>query len=344
LAALALVLIIGKAERSGPGKQVESYLGLMPLEESSGNRRWQGHITKQGSSMLSFLLVEFTVNQVSVDSAPFMAMLNSMPPKNVGSFLGDLRKKQRRSLYHIAKRIGKKGISKQALSLIERGRMRVPKARLSLLRRAYRLSAADEKELARLYAFEMMIEDTGEDREFGEALLSVLNPEMTNSMYVIGGRKLALASPILQEKAARFLEGEGNSLSFFYPIIDAGSSSFGLWHHNTERERFELREAIRAFSSKSIARKIRFIEIDTRMVQTFPIALQLLSLCGPFTTTTIAGSVQLGHAAGYIYVEGPKERWVLLKPEQARRAAMVLTSALKAASVGHGPFREQLDP
>jgi hypothetical protein len=205
------------------------------------------------------------------------------------------------------------------------------------------MSVADEKELARLYAFETMIEDTGEDREFGEALLSVLNPEITNSMFVIGGRKLALASPILQEKAARFLEGEGSALSFFYPKIDAGSSPLDLWHHNTERERFELREAIRAVSSKSIARKIRFIEIDTRMVQTSPIALQLLSLCGPFTTTTIAGSVQLGHTAGYIYVEGPKERWVLLKPEQARRAAMVLTSALKAASVGHGPFREQLD-
>lgn len=266
-----------------------------------------------------------------------------MQPKNVGSFLGDVRRKQRRSLHHIAKRIGKKGISKQALSLIERGRMRVPKARLNLLRRAYRMSAAEEKELAWLYAFETMVEDTGEDREFGEAILSVLDPEMTNSMYVLGGRKLVLASPILQEKAARFLEGEGNTLSFIYPKIDAGSNPLSLWHHNTERERFELREAIRAISSKSTARKIRFIEIDTKMAQTSPVAYQLLSLCGPFTTTTIAGSAQLGHAAGYIYVEGPQERWVLLKSEQARRAAMVLSSALQGASVEHGPFREQID-
>src|SRR6195256_4211003 len=66
LTALAFVLIIGKAERFGCGKQVASYLGLVPLEESSGNRRRLGHITKQGSSMLRFLLVEAA--QVTVRS------------------------------------------------------------------------------------------------------------------------------------------------------------------------------------------------------------------------------------------------------------------------------------
>jgi transposase len=50
------------------GKQVASYLGLVPLEESSGNRRRLGHITKQGSSMLRFLLVEAA--QVTVRSVP----------------------------------------------------------------------------------------------------------------------------------------------------------------------------------------------------------------------------------------------------------------------------------
>ena len=48
------------------GKQVASYLGLVPLEESSGNRRRLGHITKQGSSMMRFLLVEAA--QVTVRS------------------------------------------------------------------------------------------------------------------------------------------------------------------------------------------------------------------------------------------------------------------------------------
>jgi len=68
LTALAFVLIIGEAERFGCGKQVASYLGLVPLEESSGNRRRLGHITKQGSSMMRFLLVEAA--QVTVRSLP----------------------------------------------------------------------------------------------------------------------------------------------------------------------------------------------------------------------------------------------------------------------------------
>jgi len=68
LTALAFVLIIGKAERSQCGKQIASYLGLVPLEKSSGNRRRLGHITKQGSSMVRFLLVEAA--QVTVRSLP----------------------------------------------------------------------------------------------------------------------------------------------------------------------------------------------------------------------------------------------------------------------------------
>ena len=68
LTALAFVLIIGEAERFGCGKQIASYLGLVPLEESSGNRRRLGHITKQGSSMMRFLLVEAA--QVTVRSLP----------------------------------------------------------------------------------------------------------------------------------------------------------------------------------------------------------------------------------------------------------------------------------
>ena len=50
------------------GKQVASYLGLVPLEKSSGNRRRLGHIPKPGSSMMRFLLVEAA--QVTVRSLP----------------------------------------------------------------------------------------------------------------------------------------------------------------------------------------------------------------------------------------------------------------------------------
>ena len=56
--ALAFVLIIGRVERFQCGKQIAAYLGLVPLEDSSGERRRLGHITKQGNSMLRFLLVE----------------------------------------------------------------------------------------------------------------------------------------------------------------------------------------------------------------------------------------------------------------------------------------------
>ena len=68
LTALAFVLILGDADRFQCGKQLASYLGLVPLEDSSGNRRRLGHITKQGSSMLRFLLVEAA--QVTVRSLP----------------------------------------------------------------------------------------------------------------------------------------------------------------------------------------------------------------------------------------------------------------------------------
>src|SRR5215471_7790662 len=68
LTALAFVLIIGEVERFQCGKQVASYLGLVPMEDSSGNRRRLGHISKQGNSILRFLLVEAA--QVTVRSVP----------------------------------------------------------------------------------------------------------------------------------------------------------------------------------------------------------------------------------------------------------------------------------
>ena len=68
LTALAFVLIIGRAERFQCGKQIASYLGLVPSEDSSGERRRLGHISKQGNALLRFLLVEAA--QVTVRSLP----------------------------------------------------------------------------------------------------------------------------------------------------------------------------------------------------------------------------------------------------------------------------------
>ena len=58
ITALAFVLIIGTPERFRCGKQIGSYLGLIPCEDSSAKRQRLGHISKQGNSLLRFLLVE----------------------------------------------------------------------------------------------------------------------------------------------------------------------------------------------------------------------------------------------------------------------------------------------
>src|ERR1700677_2962766 len=48
LTALAFVLIIGAPERFKCGKQIGSYVGLIPCEDSSAGHQRLGHITKQG--------------------------------------------------------------------------------------------------------------------------------------------------------------------------------------------------------------------------------------------------------------------------------------------------------
>jgi Transposase IS116/IS110/IS902 family len=60
--------VIGTLERFHCGKQIASYVGLVPSEESSGDRRRLGHINKQGNSLLRYLLVEAA--QVTVRSQP----------------------------------------------------------------------------------------------------------------------------------------------------------------------------------------------------------------------------------------------------------------------------------
>jgi len=58
LTALAFELVIGTPDRFHCGKQIASYVGLVPEENSSGNRRRLGHISKQGNALVRFLLVE----------------------------------------------------------------------------------------------------------------------------------------------------------------------------------------------------------------------------------------------------------------------------------------------
>jgi len=58
LTALAFVLIIGSPERFPCGKQIGSYVGLIPSEDSSAGHQRLGHISKQGNALLRFLLGE----------------------------------------------------------------------------------------------------------------------------------------------------------------------------------------------------------------------------------------------------------------------------------------------
>ena len=58
LTALAYVLIIGTPTRFQRGKQIGTYVGMIPCEDSSAGKQRLGHISKQGSSLLRFLLVE----------------------------------------------------------------------------------------------------------------------------------------------------------------------------------------------------------------------------------------------------------------------------------------------
>ena len=91
LTALAFVLILGEAERFRCGRQVASYLGLVPGEESSGDRQRLGHISKQGNKLLRCLMVEAA--QVTVRSDP----------------------EWRRKYFHLARRRGRK-IAKVAMA------------------------------------------------------------------------------------------------------------------------------------------------------------------------------------------------------------------------------------
>src|SRR5215467_10511414 len=68
ITALAYVLTIGDVARFKRGKQVASYLGLIPSEHSSSNRRRLGSISKQGNSFMRMLLVESAQSVNRLDS------------------------------------------------------------------------------------------------------------------------------------------------------------------------------------------------------------------------------------------------------------------------------------
>src|SRR3984893_4640325 len=58
ITALVYALIIGTPDRLPCGKEIGRYIGLIPSEDSSAGRQRLGHISKQGNTLLRFLLVE----------------------------------------------------------------------------------------------------------------------------------------------------------------------------------------------------------------------------------------------------------------------------------------------
>jgi transposase len=67
LTALVYVLVLGTPERFGCGKQVGSYLGLIPCEDSSAERWRLGHISKQGNALLRYLLGQAALSVARCD-------------------------------------------------------------------------------------------------------------------------------------------------------------------------------------------------------------------------------------------------------------------------------------
>ncbi len=64
---LAYVLTVGRVERFRNSRRLVSYLGLNPREHSSGGRQRLGAISKQGNSMMRWLLVEAAQTAARLD-------------------------------------------------------------------------------------------------------------------------------------------------------------------------------------------------------------------------------------------------------------------------------------
>jgi transposase len=82
ITALAFAATLGDASRFQRGKQVASYVGLIPREYSSGGKQRLGGISKQGNRFLRQLLVEAAQSAVRCDESmrrPYLHRCHSKP-------------------------------------------------------------------------------------------------------------------------------------------------------------------------------------------------------------------------------------------------------------------------
>ncbi len=84
ITSMAFVLTMGDVRRFPRGKQVASYLGLIPREYSSGGKQRLGAISKQGNSFLRMLLVEAAQGAARYDSGMRSAYLHRCHTKPKG--------------------------------------------------------------------------------------------------------------------------------------------------------------------------------------------------------------------------------------------------------------------
>ena len=67
ITSLAFAVTLGDVRRFPRGKQVASYLGLIPREHSSGGKQQLGSISKQGNRFVRMLLVEAVQTSTRLD-------------------------------------------------------------------------------------------------------------------------------------------------------------------------------------------------------------------------------------------------------------------------------------
>jgi len=72
--ALATEVFLGDPSRFAQGKNVASYIGMIPCEHTNGKRQWLGKLTKEGNSPLRYLWTEATI---CVADGAFRSLLNN---------------------------------------------------------------------------------------------------------------------------------------------------------------------------------------------------------------------------------------------------------------------------
>src|SRR5712671_5907446 len=78
--ALATEVFLGDPSRFAQGKNVASYIGMIPCEHTSGKRQRLGKLTKEGNSRLRYLWTEATI---CVADGAFRSLLNNQVVRQV---------------------------------------------------------------------------------------------------------------------------------------------------------------------------------------------------------------------------------------------------------------------